>query len=335
MNAPAEVEVLDRSTYLGSSDAAGILGLSKYKSALDVWRAKVGELDAEAVDPDREKLFRRGILLEPVIRTMAVEDYDLVLMGSGRRWTDRQYAFMRAEIDFEAYEVIGGIAGDLINCECKSVSPFTAHEWGEQDTDEIPIEYHAQVMYALMVTGRPRAYVFALFGADKLVRYIIDRDEETIEGMRAACVAFWHDHVLARVPPEPQNLDDVEFLFRKVRGRKVMATPEAAAHVEKYRQLGQQITALEAERDLAKLDAVEFLLDACREATGDPEADEDAELVDPDTGRTLATYKLQRGAYLDQKRLKAERPDLHSQLMREHFFRVLRPRDPSAKPKRK
>lgn len=335
MNAPAELEVLDRSTYLGSSDAAGILGLSKWKSPLDVWRAKVGQLDAEAIDPDREKLFRRGHLLEPVIRTMAVEDYDLVLMGHGRRWTDREHAFMRAEIDFEAYELVCGIAGDFINCECKSVSPFTAHEWGEQDTDEIPIEYHAQVMYALMVTGRPRAYVFALFGADKLVRYIVERDEETIAGMRAACVAFWHDHVLAGIPPEPQDLDDVDFLFRKVRGRKVMASPEAAEAVERYRLLGLQIKALEDERDLAKLDAVEFLLDACREATGDPEAEEDAELIDPDTGRTLATYKLQRGAYLDQKRLKAERPEIHSALMREHHFRVLRPRDPTKSTKRK
>lgn len=320
----------DRSTYLGSSDAAAVLGLSRWRTRLDVYRSKVHPASVADPDADRLKLFRRGKLLEPVIREMAVEDFGLEVSGLSRRHTDTQHDWMRAEIDFEIRE-----DGEFFNCECKSVSPFSVQEWGDADTADIPIEYYSQVMYGLMVTGRRRCYVFALFGSDNLVRYIVDRDDEAIDGMREAVTKFWTEHVVFRVPPEPTTAEDVAYLFRKVRGRRITATEEMAEAINKYRLLGHKIKSFEDEREVAFVDATRRILEACKAASGDPAPDEDAEVFDTANGRLLATYKKQRGAYLDQQRLKSEHPDLHAELMVEHFYRVLRPRDPIKPSRRK
>ena len=41
--APQDVGQLDRRTYLGSSDVAAILGLSKWKTPVDVYFEKIGQ----------------------------------------------------------------------------------------------------------------------------------------------------------------------------------------------------------------------------------------------------------------------------------------------------
>ena len=324
MNAPAIIdERAIRAQYLGSSDVAAVLGFSKWKTALDVWKGKTDPMSVPdlAADESKRKILKRGKLLEPVIRELAADEWHWKVIEENERHQDDEYPWMKAEVDFAVREGL-----DVVNCEAKSVSPFAADKWGEEGTNEIPIEYYAQCMYALMVTGRRKCYVLALFGSDQLVRYVVERDEETIADMRAAVVAFWHNNVLAGVPPEPTTLDDIAFLFERVRGRRIEATEEIVALVEKYRVLGLSVKAAEEEREIVKTDIAKYALEQCQKATGDPQADEDCELFTPD-GRLCATYKAQRGAYLDQRRLAAEHAKLHAELMVEHEFRVLRPRD--------
>src|SRR6267142_5704216 len=55
-----------RRSGVGGSDVAAILGLSPWKSAMDVWLEKKGLLE-ETSDPNREFLLELGTQLEPVI----------------------------------------------------------------------------------------------------------------------------------------------------------------------------------------------------------------------------------------------------------------------------
>lgn len=312
---------VDRSTYLGSSDAAAILGVSKWRSPLDVYRSKVfPEQFAADEDPDKQRVFRRGRLLEPVIRQLAVEDYDLELYCSNRRHHDPEHDWMRAEIDFETYDP----DRTLVNNDCKSVSPFAADQWGEAGTDEIPIDYHAQFQFGLMVTGRPRCDVWALFGNDNLVRYVVRRDEETIAGMRAKCVQFWTEHVLERRPPSPITIDDVEFLMRRLRGRRVEATPILLATIAQYREAKERIKAGEDLVEDLKFLIIESMERAAAEAKGAPLADEDACIVDPSSGKTLMTWKSQMTTRVDVKRLREEQPAIANQFSNTTDSRVLR-----------
>lgn len=320
MNAPTVPEVLDRSTYFGSSDAAAVLGISKWGNPLTVYRRKVDPASLEEDDEEKRKILRRGTLLEPVIRAMAVEDYGLEVVGVNRRHSDPEFLWMRAEIDFETRDP----DGTVVNNDCKSVSPFVADQWGESDTDEIPIEYHAQFQFGMMVTGSARCDVWALFGADKLVRYVVYRDDEVIAGMRRKVVAFWHDHVLARVPPAPVTVDDVEYLMRRLQGRKVYADPAVLELVQQYRAAKYLAKSTEDEIETLKFQIVDYIhRETVRGAGGRPDG-EDAVLVHPEDGKALLSWKKQSTDRIDVKRIKAEAPEVAAEYIRTTTGRVLR-----------
>lgn len=318
MNDMVNAERLQRAEYIGSSDAAAILGVSKWKTALDVWRAKVfPNANDDDADRGRAKILRRGTLLEPVIRAMAVEDYGLELYTYNRRHIDEDHDFLRAEIDFETLDPDSRV----INNECKSVSPFAAKQWGEAGTDEVPIDYHAQVQFGLMITGAPRCDVWALFGSDDLVPYRIERDEETIAALRQRCIRFWHEHVVAAKAPPPVTLDDVEFLMRSRRGKPIVASPEHMELVAEYADLKARIKQMEERAAELKLDIVAALLAGADGALGEKDA---ASLIDPISGKSLLTWKPQSASRIDVATLREQRPDIAAEFTATTTTRVLR-----------
>ena len=219
MNAPEKI--VDRTGWIGSSDMAAILGLSPWKSPLELWLEKTGQAAPADADPEKAKLFRRGKRLEPVIVNMLEEERGLQIIARNQRYADPEFNFLRCEIDAEAV-----VDGEHVNIECKSAHPFTAFKYGAEGTDETPVEYSVQAMFSLMITGRKRCIFGVLFGADNLVTYELRRDDEIIAEMRARALKFWREHVLARVAPVPINLPDVERMLRRTPPTRIEATPE-------------------------------------------------------------------------------------------------------------
>lgn len=180
---------IDRSLYLGSSDIAAVLGISPWRSAVDLWLDKV---DPQPEDGRNAKAKARGTRLEPYLRDMVESEFGLKIARYNQRYVDINVPYLAAEVDAETYD------GD--NIELKTASPFARKEWGEEGSDELPLHYNAQVQFALGVTGRQRCRVFALIG-DDLKPYVIERDEETIDAMRERCVEFWERFVIPKVRP--------------------------------------------------------------------------------------------------------------------------------------
>ena len=127
------VLALDRSSYIGSSDIAAILGLSPWKTPYGVWEHKVYGIQDEST-PDRDRILRRGARFEPVILDLLVDEEGVWIVERNQRYTDPVHPFLRAEIDAEAKDEI---TGEISNVEAKSVSPFAAKDWGEPGTDEV------------------------------------------------------------------------------------------------------------------------------------------------------------------------------------------------------
>jgi predicted phage-related endonuclease len=182
-------------------------------------------------------------------------------------------------------------------------------------------------MFGLMVTGRSRCIVAALVGLDNMIFYQLDRDEETIAAMRAEAVRFWHEHVLARVPPDPQTMRDMKLIMDRIGGRpaalnadmveKIAQLQEARATAKALTEHGGTIEQLEFDIGAYVLNAWGYPSDAGGLATTD-------NAILTFEGRKVATWNRQRGAHLDQKRLKLERPEIIEQYTQEHFYRVLR-----------
>ena len=124
----------DRSLYIGSSDAAAILGVSPWRSPLSVYLDKVD--GPQPVSPDKELIFKRGHRLEPYILDMLEDEHGFKLLRfedgkRSRRHIDKEFPFLAAELDAET--------DDGRNVEAKSSNFYARKSWGEQHTDAVPI----------------------------------------------------------------------------------------------------------------------------------------------------------------------------------------------------
>lgn len=202
----------DRSKFIGGSDTAAILGVSPWKSPFALYQEKTGEYQEE-ITPAKQKIFNRGKRWEPIVIEMLVDEledrgHDVKIITRNQRYIDPDYGFLAAEIDLELM-----LDGHHVNAEMKTVHPFAAKDWGEQDTDEIPIYYTSQVAHGQMVTRRNRTIVAALIGADDLRVHFVDRDEELIDIIRGKEIEFW-ERIQRRDPPEPTDPEDIKRLYQ-------------------------------------------------------------------------------------------------------------------------
>lgn len=221
MNAPERLPAIiqpghDRSKFLGGSDIAAILGISPWKTAIDLWLDKT----APRVEDGRNHAAkRRGTRLEPYIVDMIREEHGLNIVARNERYIDADVPYFAAEIDAETTDE---------NIEIKTVHPFKSKEWGELQTDQLPLHYVAQVQWGLGVRRKERARVFALIG-DDLRPYVVERDDETIESLREKAVEFWTRYVLAKLRPpmdyaDSKTLDTLRRLYPGTDGSTIEAT---------------------------------------------------------------------------------------------------------------
>lgn len=302
MNAQVElsqVGELDRSLYIGGSDAAAILGLSPWKTTLDVYLDKVVGKNEE-VDASKAKIFARGKRMEPYIIDLFAEETGLVIARRGCRYQHPEYPFLCAEIDAEAE------SGE--NIEIKTVHPFASKDWGIMDTDEIPVYYAAQAMHGLMVTGKQVCIFGAMIGMDDFRTYRVDRDEDVIASLRQKEIDFWN-MVQSRTPPEPQTTSDAERLFKKDNGSTVEADEIAIEAILTLKELKAQKKELEA-----AIDGEEAKLKI---------AMKDASIITM-SGNPLATWKCQVTNRFNQKEFQEAHPALFEQFKRQSESRVLR-----------
>jgi putative phage-type endonuclease len=280
----------DRSLFIGGSDTAAVLGISPWKSQFRLYQEKTGAF-REEITTAKQRIFDRGHRWEPIVIEMLIDElqdrgHDVQVICRNALYADPLHPFLACELDLELL-----IDGEETNGEMKTVHPFAAKDWGEEDSDEIPIYYAAQVMHGLMVKPRRRAVVAALVGADDLRVHWVDRDEETIAGIRAKEVEFWR-RVQDRDPPDPETSDDVKWLYPK----------DAGAVIEADEALVSLCEALRIQKAAAK--KLETNIDAM--ATQIKAAMGDAAIL-LHQGQKLATWKTNKdstktnwqAAYLD------------------------------------
>ena len=222
MNAPIAVGQLDRSTYLGGSDVAAILGVSPWTTPFMLYQKKTGAY-IEEITPAKRRILERGARWEPIVLEMMIDEltdrgHDVEVIATGQRYLDPHLSFLAAEIDAELL-----VDGEPVNAEMKTAGYFAAGAWGEYDSNEVPIYYLAQVMHGLMIQPRRRAVVAAVTGFDErpMIRWV-ERDEETISAIRAREVEFWQ-RIQSGDAPDPVTPEDVRWLYPNDNGVSIEA----------------------------------------------------------------------------------------------------------------
>lgn len=298
----------DRRKYIGGSDVAAVLGLSPWTTPLKLARLKRGETyhygdgdvqHAEERDLVRKKALLRGHRWEAVVREMLVTSliergHQVSVTSINRRYEDPEHPFLACEID---YEMI--LDGELVNGEIKTVHPFKAKEWGEEGTDEVPVHYTAQVLHGMGITGRKRTVFGVLFGADDMVPYVVDRDDEMIAEMRARCVEFWQRFVLGGADPDPLTWTDLLVRFQPPQPQTVEVDDAAYSDLLRLRTVQSKLAAYERE-----VDELKFRIGCYSKGAG----------VLTRNGNKVAEWKLKNWSTLNFDRLKAEHASLYKEL---------------------
>lgn len=310
MSMPAAQAVHDRNKHLGGSDAAAVLGISSWLTPVELWQQKVG-LAANDVDPDRERIFERGRRLEPFIRDMVIDKlrdqgHDVELLACNQRYFHPKYKFISTEIDFELR-----VDGEDLNSDAKSVTWAARKKWGEEGSEDIPIEYAAQFQVGLDVAPgkRKRCLVAALRSFDDVEIYWTKRDDETIDGIRAKLVDFWENHVVTRVPPDAEKFSDISALFQRDNGRSVEATDEIVEKVAALREIATLRKALKDEEEALKFDIGLFMGEHALLTRG---------------VRNLITWETGAPERFDVRSFKSKHPDWYALYQKSSRKRVMR-----------
>jgi putative phage-type endonuclease len=288
---------------LGGTDIGAILGLSPYKTPLELW----SELVSGEQPADRDLIHLRfGQHAESFIASEYERATDLFTAVHSPTLFHKKHGFMFGHVDRFVLEtpdtpavVDGTITADKL-LECKTSSAFSKNDWGEPGTDQVPPLYLVQCAWYMAITECQSADLAVLIGNSDFRVYTIERDIE-LEGLILSHAQhFWHEHVLGKKPPEPISVQDASILFPKeAPNSSVLANEEILQSITSYRQACTQSQTLSEECEKLKLEILNYMGHAEKLTLG---------------SKTLATWKCARSSTrIDTKALAQAHPDIASE----------------------
>ena len=286
---------------IGGSDIAAILGVSKFKTALEVYLSKT----TDQPEQQGEHLYWGHALENPIIdRFIRDTGANVIRQPEMRRHPQHQWAIANADA-----LIVDGAGNHQAILEIKTSSAFKSREWGADDTDEVPIEYIAQVQWYMWIYNLQEAYIAALIGGNQYRQYHITRDDELIAMLAEKAQAFWQNHVIPRIPPNPQDGADAQKLYPSDNGDTAEADSDTLTAYAELRELKAQEKELKAQI-AAKEDLLKIKIGSYSAMQTN--------------GNTLFTWKAQSSSRFDSKAFQAAHPDLYRQYTKQSETRVLR-----------
>lgn len=202
MKAGINVKILkDRSEWLqnrkkiGGSDAAAVIGMNPYKSNIDLWKEKTGQVIPE--DISDKPYVKYGTEAEGYLRELFKLDYPeyRVEYQENNSFINEAYPFAQASLDGWLYDQEGRL-GIL---EIKTTNILRGQQ-KEKWKERIPENYYCQVLHYMAVLEADFAILKAQLKYDlkgsiylQTRHYRIERDEveEDISYLMEKEKAFW------------------------------------------------------------------------------------------------------------------------------------------------
>jgi len=283
----------ERLTGVGASEVLAALGKDPRCTPLVLYQRKTGESTAPELENDPRVHF--GTLLEPVLRQEFARRSHLRVIQ--RRNTLRHpTAPLVGHLD-------GWIPARKCGLEIKTADRYEADDFGEEDTDQVPLRYFFQCSAYMAITGAAEWFLVVLIGGNDYRQYHLTRQPELEDMMLTAVHRFWW-HVEHASPPAPITPEDVRLRWPRDLGSAILATDMIIGTTAHLSQLRHDLQTLQREYDEDLVSVQKFMA-------------ENAELVGPE-GRLLATWRTARASRrLDINALTKDHPELAAQYMRE------------------
>ena len=267
---------------IGASQSAAILGLSNWATPFDVWHELVNGFEAK----EDNLTFRLGRELEPIIRTLFMEETGLKVVNDNKIRISKSYPYITTNLD-------GMVVGEKVPVEYKT----TAMGWD----GEIPDQYFIQLQHQMFVTNTPHCYfaILCLGFKKELIIQRYERDDDFIDNMVTELVRFWEEYVETKEPPPLVSVSDARKLYMNEEPDTIV---EADAETYKITKTLQRHnfdkSILDDKISDAKLKLMTIL--------------EERQILEYN-GQTLATWKQSKARdYFDKDTFKKENPDLYS-----------------------
>lgn len=264
---------LRRSIGIGGSDVAALLGISPWSSPYALWLDKTGR--ADSTDQSSTRL-RAGTYMEPfVISEAEMKHTELHVSRAPYLLTHPDHRELFVDVDGFASSDLRRARGGF---EAKTTEQMMAFHWA----DGVPAFYETQVFHSLAVTGLDWWMVAVMIGFGRIETYIIERDEELIERIVAAELAWWQRHVVEGEEPLADGSAATTAALSAIRARtgERVELVDVTETADMFRQLAHD-KAVGEEADAS----VSTIKNRLRQIMGDA-----TELVGPD-GKTWATWR--------------------------------------------
>ena len=287
-----------RAKSLGGSDIGAILGFSRYRSAVDVWMEKTGR-----VNNDADSLpLRFGSFAEEFVASEYARSTGFNLVNHPEALIHPNYDYMHGHIDrficekSTIYDESGSLIAKRI-LECKTANPFTAHEWGDLGSDQVPMTYLTQCLWYMAITGIDQSDLAVLMGNADFRIYEIHRDLELEEMIISRAKEFWEEHVLKNIAPAAQRESDLKLLFPQSKPTKTVEADQRTCELlAKLKTIQAQVETYEQEISQIKLSIMAQM--------------EDAEVL-THQGQVLVTWKSPKPSMkIDTKKLAEDHPEI-------------------------
>lgn len=340
MNEQQRAEWLEgRRQGVGGSDVAAVLGLSPYKTPLDVWNDKLGLSE----DHEQSEAAYWGTTLEDTVAKEFQKRTGYKVQRVDHQFSDPENSWMICNIDraiinpkiasrvrplknekeIQTYAELTGIERPIntdIAFEAKTASTFMSSLWGPSQELEIqqhniktehviPLYYETQVQWYCGILKLKGMYLAVLIGGSDFRMYWVDARPDVFQVIKEKCSRFWNENVLKKIPPDPINIDDVLQLYGKSNGKAVEAQGELAIDYGEYARIAGEIKELKKQQDALKTKIAISM--------------RDNEILTLD-GKKVLTYKTQTSKRFDSDSFKQEHLNDYFDYLKESTTRVMR-----------
>ena len=229
-----------RSTGIGASHAGAACGLNKYGGPLEVYQIVRGEHVVEET-----KAMRRGKHMEPAIRGMYQDEFNVTVTHGLPMYRHAEWEFMLATPDAEE------VAGE-VGVEFKDMNFNVFRSVDELGLIEAAPHYALQCHQQMAVMNWQMVKL-VIYADSELHVYEIERDEGIIEMIAEKESALWA-RIIDGDPPEATQPSDLQLLKRLGVNQEpvVPLTVTATDRWSKYESIGKVIRYLNGRRDLLK-----------------------------------------------------------------------------------
>lgn len=282
---------LKRNTFIGGSDVAAILGLSRYKTPYEVWEDKKHGINTFTGNQATEW----GTKLEPVIVDHCQNEHGKIIIDRNEKYISKELPILGCHPD----GIMVWTKNKLI--EAKTVSSQAYKHWA----NELPLEYYCQVQHNMFVCELDEALFICLVLDDRNYFEIeVQRDNDFIEKQNAYLVDWWNRYILGDEVP----LKIVEDYERENPDRKIVEASDEI--VLKYTELAivkSEYKALAEKKEALENELKTFIGSGTDLMQGI---------------NTLATWRPQTKVLMDTKKFKEEMPETFLKYAKENVCRV-------------